>query len=641
VLDDDALAVGDRVLAELRRPFTLDGRVLNASASIGVAVATPGIQASELLRNADVAMYAAKQAGKSRVQLFLPAMHAALVERLTLEAALRQAVDEGAFMLHYQPIVDATTGAIDTLEALVRWPREDGLVPPDQFIPVAEETGLIIGLGEWVLTEALRELAKVSDLHPNLKMSVNVSARQLDQYDLPDMVARLLAETGVAPHRLTLEVTENVVMERAQAALKSLDRLRSIGVCVSIDDFGTGYSSLSRLRQLPVSELKIDKSFIDDVDTDGTRTPVVAAVVALAKNLALDTVAEGVETPEQLAILRSMGCAHLQGFLFSEPLPAGEIEALLSFPNPFASLLPPSPSGYEPTARQAEVMNVVSTTLTGRGTLEAVSRPLLTEVCRMTGLESAYLTRIDKEAGTQEVVYVNNVGDLQIPEGVVIDWNDTICKYALDRGPAVSMDAVADFPECDAAALLGLRTFVTVPVVTSNGTMFGTLCAGSQQSVPVSAATPRLMDLFASLMADAFERQAVDSAPPVPNDGPPPMRVAIAEDSDVVRHLLRQALKADGRFDVVAESVRGDEVLPLCRAFHPDVLLLDLDLPTIDGLTVLPDVRAESPETAVVVITGHGGDRVTAQAKSAGALAVIDKRGAVDVVAAIAEALGV
>ncbi|HZQ28341.1 MAG TPA: EAL domain-containing protein, partial [Acidimicrobiales bacterium] len=406
-----------------------------------------------------------------------------------------------------------------------------------------------------------------------------------------------------------------------------------------IDDFGTGYSSLSRLRHLPVTELKIDKSFIDEVDRDGTRAPVVAAVVALANNLALDTVAEGVETAEQLEILRNMGCAHLQGFLFSKPLPAHEIEELLSSPAPFASLLPASGTGYKPTSRQAEVMNAVQSSMTGDGTLEGVTRPLLVEVCRMTGMESAYLTRIDEEAGTQEVIHVNNSGKMQVPEGIVIDWDETICKYALNRGPAVSTNVAEDFPECTAARLLGLRTFVTVPVHTSDGSMFGTLCAASREVVPVTPATPHLMEVFARLMADAVERERANPTPPP--GAPPPMRVAIAEDSDVVRHLLREALKADGRFDVVAESIRGDEVLPVCRAFRPDVLLLDVELPTVDGLTVLPTVRSESPETAVVVITGSGNPEMTKRAKSAGALAVIEERDAVDVVAAIAEVLGV
>ena len=342
----DAVAAADRVRAALAAPVPLAGREMRVGASLGLAHAHPGEGPAELLRNADVAMYQAKAAGKGRCVVFEPAMHAAVLERLELEADLRQALERAAALppraadaapadalrLVYQPIVDLATGRVVAFEALARWHHPTrGAVPPLTFIAVAEETGLIVPLGRWVLREACRQLRRWDAAVPPgaaPTLGVNLSGRQLEDDGLLADIAAALADAGVAAERLTLEITESVLMRRADA-LERLQAVKALGVRLAVDDFGTGYSSLSYLHRFPVDVLKIDKTFVDGVGRAGNDGAVARAILALGTALKLRTVAEGVERADQLDGLRALGCDLAQGYLFAEPLDAAAAGAML------------------------------------------------------------------------------------------------------------------------------------------------------------------------------------------------------------------------------------------------------------------------------------------------------------------------
>ena len=342
--DDDALHAGERVLLALSSPIDVGERTVTVRASVGVAVADGNEWTTdELLRNADVAMYIAKSQGKSCVRLFEGSMHDALVERLTMETALERAVELAQLRLHYQPIVELATGAIVGMEALVRWDHpERGLLPPGEFIPLAEETGLVLPIDRWVLLKACCQATQwereVLD-GGRLEVAVNLSTRQLEDDELLDMVKLALEVSGLAPDRLVLEVTESFVLRDEVAGARLLTALRALGVRLAIDDFGTGYSSLSYLRQLPVDVLKIDRSFTTGVGDNDEDHALVQAVVRLAESLGLDAVAEGVENESQRDALVRLGCQQGQGYHFSRPVEAAEMEALLRL----AETLPQQP----------------------------------------------------------------------------------------------------------------------------------------------------------------------------------------------------------------------------------------------------------------------------------------------------------
>jgi diguanylate cyclase (GGDEF)-like protein/PAS domain S-box-containing protein len=332
---DQAATVADRVLQILTEPVVLAGghRVV-LSASLGIAVGGDDCDSASLLRDADVAMYQAKSAGKSRWVLFDPGMRTAAVQRLELETDLRYALDRNEFRLHYQPVVELETERIVGFEALLRWQHPtQGLVPPDWFIPLAEENGMIVPIGRWVLQEATRTAARwrrLFDTGQPLSMAVNVSARQLAVPQLVDDVADALASSGLDPSALVLEMTETVLVHDASTAAQRLHELRRLGVRLAIDDFGTGYSSLSYLRQFPVDILKIDRSFINTI-TERSQVPaIVRGLLDLGRTLQLETVAEGVELPFQSNQLREEHCDLAQGYLFARPMPAQEAELLLS-----------------------------------------------------------------------------------------------------------------------------------------------------------------------------------------------------------------------------------------------------------------------------------------------------------------------
>jgi EAL domain-containing protein (putative c-di-GMP-specific phosphodiesterase class I) len=342
LLEDMAAAdeEGEQVIARigdsLRRPFFVDGKDVVISASIGITVSTPDRVegADELLRNADVAMYSAKERGNGRSATFEPSMHKAALERLEMEADLRRAVERQEFQAYYQPLIDLATGTMTGVEALIRWRHPTrGLVPPLEFIPLAEDTGLILPIGRWILREACQQARKWQLLYPDRKplvVNVNLSARQLQEPGLVEDVAQALAETGLPPHTLVLEITESVLMHDAEATVGWLRELSALGVQLAIDDFGTGYSSLSYLRQFPVNTLKIDKSFVDGVRLGSEQSTLASAIIELGRKLGLKTVAEGIEQADQLAELGALGCDVGQGYLFARPLDSDALEALLA-----------------------------------------------------------------------------------------------------------------------------------------------------------------------------------------------------------------------------------------------------------------------------------------------------------------------
>jgi diguanylate cyclase (GGDEF)-like protein len=332
--NNEAIHVAERIQRELTKPFELDGRHISTSASIGIAPSTIGYgQAEDILRDADTAMYYAKSGGGSRHQVFEKSMHTRAVKLLQMQSDLRRAIENDELFVEYQPIVSLETFRITGFEALARWKhKEHGFINPGQFIPVAEETGLIIPLGEWILRQACTKTREWQEQYPMdapLTISVNLSGKQFAQPDLIEQIEKILQETNLAPTALKLEITESAMVENEEAASAMLRRLRMVGVGLSIDDFGTGYSSLSSLHRFPISTLKIDASFVRRMSGQNENTEIVRTIMSLADNLGMDVTAEGVETLEQVTKLRTFGCKKGQGFFFSRPVSAASAEALL------------------------------------------------------------------------------------------------------------------------------------------------------------------------------------------------------------------------------------------------------------------------------------------------------------------------
>jgi diguanylate cyclase (GGDEF)-like protein/PAS domain S-box-containing protein len=326
----DATLVAERIHRELSFPFNVGLKEIFTSASIGIALSASGYDNEEdLLRDADSAMYRAKSKGRACYEIFDTSMHSFVTKLLQLEADLRRAVERQEFVLHYQPIVSAKKGAIVRVEALVRWQHpQKGLIPPSEFISAAEDTGLIVPMGEWVLRKACAQVKTWLDAgYDSLRLGVNFSARQFQQKDLPEFIRNTLQETGLHSRFLDVEITESIVME--SACIETLKELSTLGVRISIDDFGTGYSSLGSLNRFPISIIKIDKSFIKGLTEDPNAQTIVNAIITMAHTLNIQVVAEGVETDEQLEFLRSHGCDEVQGYLFGRPVPAEEFMKLL------------------------------------------------------------------------------------------------------------------------------------------------------------------------------------------------------------------------------------------------------------------------------------------------------------------------
>ncbi|MDQ1523507.1 MAG: hypothetical protein QOG00_2209 [Pyrinomonadaceae bacterium] len=332
--ENEAIEVAERIKSELAASFTLNGREVFTTVSIGVASSwTSYHQAEGLIRDADAAMYRAKSLGKNRHEIYDSAMHAQVNDLLQMETALRMAVERNELVVYYQSIVDLETFKISGFEALVRWNHpERGFISPANFIPLAEETGLIVDIGEWVLREACRQMERWQKIFPSdppLFVSVNLSSKQFIQSDLIQRVTQIIAETKINPEGLKLEITESAVMDNVETATQMLKNLRALGIKLSIDDFGTGYSSLSYLHRFPIDTLKVDRSFVVNMSEDGENVEIVRTIVSLAQNLGMNVIAEGVETKEQLAALRKLGCENGQGYFFSKPVGAKAAENLI------------------------------------------------------------------------------------------------------------------------------------------------------------------------------------------------------------------------------------------------------------------------------------------------------------------------
>jgi diguanylate cyclase (GGDEF)-like protein len=331
----DAGRVAERIEEALSFPINLAGAEVTTSASMGIVTSSMAHdQPEQLLRSADMAMYRAKAAGRARYEMFDRAMHTDALERLRLETDLRRAVELGEFVLHYQPVVSLRTGRVTGLEALIRWQHpERGLVHPADFIPVAEETGLIVPIGKWVLAEAMRQIREWHASHPRkdpLTIGINLSVKQFSQPDLVDQIHAVLETTGAPPSSLCLEITEAAIIDKGRAATSILSRIRELGAQVYLDDFGTGYSSLSYLHGLPIDAIKIDRAFVSSMDTDDKNLRLVRTILTLAEIVGVRAEAEGISTSEQLRELRSLNCEQGQGYLFSSPITREAVNEVLT-----------------------------------------------------------------------------------------------------------------------------------------------------------------------------------------------------------------------------------------------------------------------------------------------------------------------
>jgi diguanylate cyclase (GGDEF)-like protein/PAS domain S-box-containing protein len=329
---EDARLIAQKVLFAFADPFRVSGHEIFVSTSIGISMYPTDCEDEEtLLKDADTAMYRAKESGRNNFQFYTREMNARAMYRLKLENSLRHALERGEFRLHYQPKACLHTGRVTGVEALLRWQRpEHGLVPPADFVPLLEDTGLIVPVGEWVIAEACRQIAawRASGREP-VSIAINISARQFAARNLGEIVTRVLDQHGADPRYIELELTESLLMVNTEEAVRTLEYLKSLGLRLSIDDFGTGYSSLSYLKRFPIDALKIDRSFIDEITTDVGDATITRAVIGMAHNLGLKVVAEGVETQEQISFLSANGCDEAQGYYLARPRPAGEISEWL------------------------------------------------------------------------------------------------------------------------------------------------------------------------------------------------------------------------------------------------------------------------------------------------------------------------
>jgi diguanylate cyclase (GGDEF)-like protein len=330
--NEDAATVAERIRLNLAQPLIFGDHELYTTTSIGITIyPDDGETADELLKNADLAMYYAKRSGGNMYRYFSAKMSETALQRLTLENQLRKAIERGELDLHYQPQLDVVTGKFCGLEALLRWDSHElGQISPAEFIPLAEETGLIVGIGEWVLRKACQQAKKLQDQNiPFNRMAVNVSAIQFLHKGFSSLVKKILVETGLKPDVLELELTESVLINDEDIVLNVLQSLKKIGVQLAIDDFGTGYSSLSRLKSFPIDRLKIDQGFVRNIEQDSDNAAIVVAVIAMAEGMDMKVIAEGVETDGQLAFLKNKRCNEVQGYLLSKPLPSAQIEEFL------------------------------------------------------------------------------------------------------------------------------------------------------------------------------------------------------------------------------------------------------------------------------------------------------------------------
>ncbi len=510
-----AAGVAERMVTAVGAPLLIANQEIVLDVSVGVTISDGALSrgAAELLRDADTAMYAAKRAGKGRYQLFESDMHEEVVTRAELGRDLRSAVAKRQLRLLYQPRIDLLSGRMTGVEALVRWEHpERGFLTPDRFIPLAESTGMIARIDDWVLGEACAQLRAWDDLGLGpLDLAVNVSGRRVVSKDFPASIVAAIRATGIAAQRLEIEITETVAVDNDDAAVSGINAVRRLGVRVAIDDFGMGHSALSRLQTFPVDTLKIDRSFVAPLTEGAERGSIAEAMIVMGQSLGLHVIAEGVETHEHLRALRNLGCGSAQGYLLSKPVPATEIERLADAGSVLA----------EPDMDRDSGAGLVVEASSRRR--ERVIRNLLAELQRVTGLESTYLTRINWNEAVQHVTHARNAGRIEIPEGLTVDWADTVCCRALEQRVNYTDDVSSTFPDSAAAEDLGLQTYVSVPLRSSTGDIEGTLCGASSKAVPLGPATIQVMEHFARIINDGLRGPSA-YRPVTSHGGAPPLR---------------------------------------------------------------------------------------------------------------------
>ncbi|HVB52834.1 MAG TPA: EAL domain-containing protein [Candidatus Acidoferrales bacterium] len=494
-----------RVLDRLGSRYLVGGREWTGQVTAGAAICSDWEVPDEPLRRAAVALHQARLQLPGRIHVIPAEDDLAFEARVELAGQLAGATDRGELRLDFQPIVSAASGRITGVEALVRWEHPNqGLLGPDQFIPLAEETGSISQIGSWVLQQACRTLADWTADDPaaaELSVSVNLSTVQLLDPGLVAHVAKAITDYGLAPDQVCLEVTESVLSTDPEGTAVVLDQLHALGVGLAIDDFGTGNSSLTALQRFPFQVLKIDRSFVSGIRVRPEDSTIVAATLALAHGLGVTVVAEGVETMDQVDFLTRNGCEELQGYLLGRPAPSSEILGLLS-----RRLLPEQhapqgdnsqgPGPYRNVIHAADLADQPVMVSLGQAL-----RPMLEELQERTGLESVYLTRIDWEGAEQEILIAANRGDLIIPEGLVIAWSDTLCRRSLEAGQPWASNVPDVWPDSTAAHDLGIVTYASVPVTLSSQVVYGTLCGASRRHVPEDPAVMALMGMVARMIA--------------------------------------------------------------------------------------------------------------------------------------------
>jgi diguanylate cyclase (GGDEF)-like protein len=505
---DDAVWAAERILGTFGRPFRVQEREIVVRASLGVAIADEeGMGAEVLLRNADVAMYAAKEQGKARFTVFSGTLHSAALDRLALEQDLRTAIARDQFHLVYQPQLDLVTRRIVGAEALIRWQHPTrGLVMPHEFIPLAEEMGLIVDIDAWAVRSVCRQLARWSaDGLPPLRVAVNLSGREFDEPGLAGRIEEALRTHGIPASSLEIELTESVAVRQPQEALAALEQLRALGVKIAIDDFGTGYSVLSSLQRFPIDRLKIDRSFVERIGPDGGEAPIVAAMITMGHGLGLEVVAEGVETADQLGYLAEQGCDLVQGYLLSRPLSPAELEHLVWHPPALAA-----PPATRQASRQA--IEAVSELVSSEPAVEPLCRALLGELERLTGLESTFFAVAMPGMRAHRVRHAHNGGGLRIPEGLVIPASDPLLRRAAQG----MREGAEEELRGGLAGAMGVRVALSVPVMGAHDRVLGSLCAASQRRLQPNANVLAAMRLFARLIG---ARMSQLPAPAMPVDG--------------------------------------------------------------------------------------------------------------------------
>jgi len=510
---DTAELVAGRILARLRAPMEIAGRNIIPNGSIGVALAsTDGADPEALLRAADLAMYRAKAGGKGRFEIFRTEMQEVAVERVELEADFRRALKNDEFVLHFQPVVQLPSGRVSGAEALVRWQHpKRGFLPPMEFIPLAEQSDLIVDLGRWVLRTAVEHAKSLQEMFPSeppFSVAVNIASRQLTAPWLVEEVARVIREVGIDPRSLVLEITEGALMSESTPIEPTLQALRDLGVKLAIDDFGTGWSSLARLRAFPVDQLKVDRAFVSEIERADDEAPLVAAIIAMAHSLQLQVVAEGVETLDQLACLAGMGCDELQGYLLSRPLTREALEEFLGSPRGY--LFGPDGDGGASSllggeaARSAEeqaFMGMVASATTGAAD-SAVTSNVLGELLRVSGLDAVYLTETNTRTGEQEIVRIAERSMLALEMGTRWDWvaEPRQARVAAGTGRLSVTDLAAEAPGHPLVTGFSVRGHLSVPVHAPDGATVARLCGASFDRLPPGESLGVLFELFASLL---------------------------------------------------------------------------------------------------------------------------------------------